>query len=152
MASTYQFRRVVPALAEQRHSDSGSIRPGSFSTLQNFLQGTVSTFTYAPSYTPLSWRQLESAFYAEDAVKLNQASNFGWFPAEFTNGWNEAYGRAANYAFDSNGSSSRNRWSGIPSIARTTASFFPRPCGIAWSPSDRRKLWSAGVRSLLRVE
>src|SRR5260221_6558617 len=76
----------------------------SFSTLQGFLQGTVSTFTYAPSYTPLSWRQLESAFYAEDAIKLNPNLELRLgFRAEFTNGWTEAYARAGNYAFDSSG-------------------------------------------------
>src|SRR6202030_1827070 len=42
----------------------------SFSSLQAFLQGNVSTYTYAPSYTPLSWRSIEGAFYAEDAIKL----------------------------------------------------------------------------------
>ena len=33
----------------------------SFSNLQSFLQGTVSTFTVAPSPTELGWRSLESA-------------------------------------------------------------------------------------------
>jgi len=28
----------------------------SFTNLQSFLQGKVSTYTYAPSYTPLGWR------------------------------------------------------------------------------------------------
>ena len=42
----------------------------SFTNLQTFLQGKVSTYTYAPSYTPLSWRSLEGAFYVEDAIKL----------------------------------------------------------------------------------
>ena len=31
----------------------------SFTNLQSFLQGTVSTYTYAPNYTPLGWRSLE---------------------------------------------------------------------------------------------
>jgi hypothetical protein len=35
----------------------------SFSNLQTFLQGKVSTYTYAPGQTPLSWRSLESAVF-----------------------------------------------------------------------------------------
>src|ERR1019366_6069572 len=42
----------------------------SFSNLPGFLAGNVSTWTYAPSYTPLSWRSLEGAYFAEDAIKL----------------------------------------------------------------------------------
>src|SRR5580658_10169563 len=42
----------------------------SFTNLQSFLQGKISTYTYAPSYTPLNWRSLEGAFYAEDTIKL----------------------------------------------------------------------------------
>ena len=54
----------------------------SFTSLQTFLAGTVSTYTslgppsstFTPSYTglvtPLSWRSLEGAFFAEDAIKL----------------------------------------------------------------------------------
>jgi hypothetical protein len=61
----------------------------SFTNLQTFLQGTVSTYTFAPSYTPLSWRSLEGAVYAKDAIKLTPSFelNVG-FRGEFTNGWN----------------------------------------------------------------
>src|SRR6266404_2149293 len=113
----------------------------SFSTLQNFLQGTVSTFTYAPSYTPLSWRQLESAFYAEDAVKLNPSLELRLgFRAEFTNGWNEAYGRAANYAFDSNGVLITQPVVGNSVYSQNNGKFLPSPrVGIAWSPFGSKK-------------
>ena len=76
----------------------------SFTSLQTFLQGKVSTYTYAPSYTPLGWRSLEGAFYAEDAIKLKPSLELRiGFRGEFTNGWNEVHGRASNYVFDSNG-------------------------------------------------
>src|SRR5258708_30980663 len=46
----------------------------------------------------------EGAFYVEDAIKVKPSLElrFG-FRGESTNGWNEAHGRASNYAFDSNG-------------------------------------------------
>jgi len=76
----------------------------SFTNLQTFLQGKVSTYTYAPSFTPLSWRSIEGAFYAEDAIKLKPSVELRiGFRGEFTNGWNEAHGRASNYAFDAAG-------------------------------------------------
>ena len=113
----------------------------SFSTLQTFLQGTVSTYTYAPSYTPLSWRQLESAFYAEDAVKLNPSLELRLgFRAKFTNGWNEAYGRAANYAFDSNGVLITQPVVGNSVYSQNNGKFLPSPrVGIAWSPFGSKK-------------
>jgi hypothetical protein len=113
----------------------------SFSTLQAFLQGKVSTYTYAPSYTPLSWRQLESAFYAEDAIKLKPSVELRLgFRAEFTNGWNEAYGRAANYAFDSNGAVITQPVVGNSVYSQNNGKFLPAPrVGIAWSPFGSKK-------------
>src|SRR6516225_4899165 len=63
----------------------------SFTNLQTFLKGQVSTYTYAPAYTPLSWRSTQGAAYAEDAIKLksNLELRLG-FRFESTNGWNEA--------------------------------------------------------------
>src|SRR4029077_9269596 len=77
----------------------------SFSSLSAFIQqGLVSTYTYAPSYTPLGWRSSEGAFYVEDAIKLKPSVKLrGGLRREFTSGWNEAHGRASNYGFDSAG-------------------------------------------------
>ncbi len=73
----------------------------SFNNLQTFLQGSISTYTIAPSYTPLSWRSLEGAFFVEDAFKVTPSLEVRLgFRGESTNGWNEANGRAANYTFD----------------------------------------------------
>ncbi len=42
----------------------------SFGSLTSFLQGTIGTFTVAPSPTPLSWRSRELAGYVQDTIKL----------------------------------------------------------------------------------
>src|SRR5262249_37598057 len=42
----------------------------SFTNLQTFLQGKVSTYTFAPGATPMAWRSLEGALYAEDTIRL----------------------------------------------------------------------------------
>src|SRR5271156_4045926 len=76
----------------------------SFTNLQSFLQGNVSTYTYAPSFTPLGWRSVEGASYAEDAIRVRPLLELRvGFRGESTNGWNEVDGRASNYAFDSGG-------------------------------------------------
>src|SRR5580693_2232996 len=113
----------------------------SFTNLQSFLQGTVSTYTYAPSFTPLNWRSLEGAFYAEDAIKINPSFELRiGFRGESTNGWNEAHGRASNYAFGSNGVIVTQPVIGNSALAVNTAKFLPAPrIGIAWSPFASKK-------------
>jgi hypothetical protein len=113
----------------------------SFTNLQSFLQGTVSTYAYAPSFTPLNWRSLEGAFYAEDAIKINPSFELRiGFRGESTNGWNEAHGRASNYAFDSNGVIVTQPVIGNSALAVNNAKFLPAPrIGIAWSPFASKK-------------
>ena len=112
----------------------------SFNNLQTFLQGAISTYSFASSPTPMSWRSLEGAFFAEDAIKLtpNLEVRLG-FRGEFTNGWNEAYGRASNYLF-SNGVINTNPTIGNSAFTANNARFLPAPrAGIAWSPFGSKK-------------
>jgi Carboxypeptidase regulatory-like domain len=113
----------------------------SFTNLQTFLQGRVSTYAYAPSYTPLSWRSTEGAFFVEDAIKVNSSLELRiGFRGESTNGWNEAQGRASNYAFDSNGVIITNPVVSGSALAVNNAKFLPAPrLAVAWSPFSSKK-------------
>ena len=113
----------------------------SFTNLASFLAGTVSTYTYAPTHTPLGWRSLEGAFFAEDTIKLKPSLELRLgFRGEFTNGWNEAHGRASNYAFDSAGIILTTPATGDSALSVNNAKFLPAPrVGIAWSPSASKK-------------
>jgi hypothetical protein len=113
----------------------------SFTNLETFLEGKVSTYTYAPSYTPLGWRSLESAFYAEDAVRLSSSLELRMgFRAESTNGWNESHGRASNYLFDSDGVIATQPAVGDSVFTKNNAKFLPAPrLGLAWSPFASKK-------------
>jgi Carboxypeptidase regulatory-like domain len=113
----------------------------SFTNLQTFLQGTVSTYTFAPSYTPLSWRSIEGAFYAEDVIKVTPSWELRiGFRGESTNGWNEAYGRASNYAFNSSGVIETQPVVGGSAFTVNNAKFLPAPrIGTAWSPFASKK-------------
>jgi hypothetical protein len=113
----------------------------SFANLQSFLQGKVSTYTYAPSYTPLGWRTLEGAAYAEDAIRVTSSLEvrFG-FRAEFTNGWNEANGRGSNYLFDQHGIIATDPTVAGSIFTANKAKFLPAPrAAVAWAPFASKK-------------
>jgi hypothetical protein len=113
----------------------------SFTNLQSFLKGSVSTYTYTPNYTPLAWRTTEVAGFAEDTIKLksNLELRVG-FRAEGTNGWNEAQGRASNYAFDSTGVIITQPVIGNSALAVNNAKLLPAPrVAVAWSPFGSQK-------------
>ena len=113
----------------------------SFTNLASFLSGTVSTYTYAPTHTPLGWRSLEGAFFAQDTIKLKPSLELRLgFRGEFTNGWNEAHGRASNYTFDSAGVILTTPATGDSAFSVNDAKFLPAPrVGTAWSPSASKK-------------
>ncbi len=116
-----------------------------FTSLQTFLQGTTSSFLYDPAPTEMNWRSLFGAFYAEDVIRLwpKLTLSLG-FRDEFSTGWNEAHGRAANYTF-SNGTISSQPRIGDSIFTVNNAKFLPQPrIGVAWSPLGSRTVIHAG--------
>jgi len=115
-----------------------------FTGLPTFLSGTGS-FLFDPSPTPLSWRSWFGAWYVEDAIRVRPSLSLSLgFRDEFSTGWHEAYGRAANYTF-SNGviSSTPNIGNSLFTINR--AKFLPQPrIGLAWSPMGGKTVVRAG--------
>jgi hypothetical protein len=94
------FQRV------QDNEDTASRQLGqaSFTSLTTFLQGKVGSFQVVPTPSELGWRSLLGAWYFEDTMKLlpNLTLQAG-IRHEFTNGWNEVAGRAANYVTNGEG-------------------------------------------------
>lgn len=116
-----------------------------FSSLQTFLQGTTSSFLFDPAPTEMNWRSLFAAWYAEDVMRLTSrlAVSLG-FRDEFTSGWNEAHGRAANYTFPGGIISSQPHVGGA-FFTTNHARFLPQPrIGLAWSPFTNRTVFRAG--------
>jgi hypothetical protein len=113
----------------------------SFSNLQTFLEGKASTYTFAPGQTPLSWRSLESAVFAEDTIRVRPPFELRvGFRGEFTNGWNEAQGRASNYLADSNGVILTQPAVGGSAFTKNRAKFLPSPrVSLAFSPFGSKK-------------
>lgn len=116
-----------------------------FASLQTFLQGITSSFLYDPKPTEMNWRSLFGALYAEDVYRLSPKMTLSiGFRDEFSTGWNEAHGRAANYTF-SNGVISTEPRISSSTFTTNNAKFLPQPrIGLAWSPLNRKTVVRAG--------
>ena len=106
-----------------------------FSSLETFLNGTISSFLFDPSPTEMNWRSLLGAWYGQDTIRVTPRFTMTLgFRDEFTTGWNEAHGRASNYMF-SNGVISTEPHVGDSLFTVDNAKFLPQPrIGVAWSP------------------
>ena len=116
-----------------------------FTSLQTFLPGNTSSFLYDPAPTEMNWRSLLGAWYAEDVIRFTPRLTVSLgFRSEFTTGWNEAHGRAANYTFNNGVISSQPRVAGSL-FTVNNAKFLPEPrVGIAWSPFGSKTVIRAG--------
>src|SRR5215467_3651143 len=116
-----------------------------FSSLTSFLQGSMASFLWDPSPTEMNWRSLFGAWYAEDVVRVFPRLTLSLgFRDEFTTGWNEAHGRAANYTFN-NGVISDTPHVGDSLFTVNNAKFLPQPrIGLAWSPLTDKTVIRAG--------
>jgi hypothetical protein len=116
-----------------------------FTGVPGFLAG-VGSFLYDPTPTPVSWRSLYGAWYVQDVIRLlpNLTLSLG-FRDELTTGWNEAYGRASNYAY-SNGliSSQPVVGNSLFNVNHAKGLLQPR-VGLAWSPWGTKTVVRAGA-------
>jgi len=121
-----------------------------FTSLKTFLSGTISSFLFDPAPTELNWRSLFGAWYAQDTIRITPRFTLTLgFRDEFTTGWNEAHGRAANYTF-TNGVISTTP-AGLPThigdslFTTNNAKFLPQPrIALAWSPFNAKTVFRAG--------
>ncbi|UWZ84149.1 TonB-dependent receptor [Occallatibacter riparius] len=110
-----------------------------FASLKTFLAGTTSSFLYSPSPTEMNWRSLFGAIHVEDVIRLNPHLTVSLgFRGEFSTGWNEAHGRAANYTF-TDGVISSQPHIGHNAFTENNAKFLPQPrIGLAWNPRHEK--------------
>lgn len=124
------FQRVQ----ENDSTASRQLGQAAFASLTTFLQGTLSSFQVVPDANELGWRSLFGAAYFEDAIKLapNLTLSAG-LRYEFTTGWNEESGRAANYITGSNGFLETNPLVGSSVFTQNNATHLLGPrAGLAW--------------------
>ncbi len=119
-----------------------------FPSLTNFLGGTFGTgsFVIDPASTPLSWRSLFGAIYAEDVIRVSPSLTLSLgYRQEFSTGWNEAYGKASNYTF-TNGVINTQPVIGSGVFTQNNEWFLPQPrIGLAWSPIGSKTVIRAGA-------
>jgi hypothetical protein len=117
-----------------------------FTNLTTFLEGTVATFLFDPTPTPLGWRSLLGAWYITDDLRLTPKLTLSLgFRDEFTNGWNEAHGHGGNFVFD-NGIIVTQPVVASSVFTRNNAKFLPQPrIGLAWSPFGAKTVIRAGA-------
>ena len=117
----------------------------SFSGINALLGGVIGTFTYDPAPTPMDWRSLFAAWYAQDTIRLTRQITLSLgFRAESSTGWNEAHGRAANYFF-ANGVINSTPHVGSAAFNVNNEKFLPQPrIGLAWSPFSEKTVFRAG--------
>jgi hypothetical protein len=124
------FQRVQ----DNENTASRRLGQASFASLQTFLAGTATSFQVVPSPAELGWRSVFGAWYVEDAIKVrrNLTLQIG-LRHEFTNGWNEVAGRAANYVTDEQGVLKTAPIVGSSVFTKNNAKklFGPR-LGLAW--------------------
>jgi carboxypeptidase family protein len=127
-------------LQDNEDTASRQLGQATFASLTTFLQGTVSSFQVIPTANELGWRSLFGAWYAQDSIKLrsNLTLQLG-IRHEFSTGWNEELGRAANYITD-NGVLETNPVVGNSVFTQNNAThlFAPR-VGLAWDPFGNGK-------------
>jgi len=91
-------------LRDNEDTASRQLGQATFTSLTTFLQGTVSSFQVVPAANELGWRSWFGAWYVEDSLKLRSNLTLqAGLRHEFSTGWNEVSGRAANYIPDSSG-------------------------------------------------
>jgi hypothetical protein len=116
-----------------------------FTSLTTFLLGSIGSFLFDPAPTAMSWRSTFGALYAEDVIRLSPKLTLSLgFRDEFSTGWNEAQGRAANYTF-ANGIISSQPHIGNSFFTANNAKLLPQPrIGVAWSPLGPKTVLRAG--------
>jgi hypothetical protein len=123
-------------LQDNENTASRQLGQASFTSLTTFLQGTVSSFQVVPNPNELGWRSFLGAWYAEDVMKLRRNLTIrAGLRYEFTNGWNEADGRAANYITNSQSVLETNPLVGKSVFTSNNATHLLGPrVGLAWDP------------------
>ena len=134
-------------LQDNEGGASSMIGQSTFATLTAFLQGTVQTFQLSPSHVGVGWRSLFGAWFLQDTVKLRSNLTLrAGIRHEFTTGWNEVAGRAANFVLDPQGVLETDTRVGDSIFTKNNAKrlFGPR-VGLAWDPfSNTRTAIRAG--------
>jgi len=116
-----------------------------FTSLQTLLQGSIGSLLYDPAPTEMNWRSWLGAWFVEDVIRLAPRLTLSLgFRDEWSDGWNEANGRASNYTYPGGVISTQPRIADSV-FTVNNAKFLPQPrFGLAWSPFGSKTVINAG--------
>ncbi|HLH31317.1 MAG TPA: carboxypeptidase-like regulatory domain-containing protein, partial [Terriglobia bacterium] len=130
----------------QDNEDTASRRLGvaNFASITTFLQGTLNPatgFQIVPKSTELGFRSWFGAWFAEDSIRVRRNLTVrAGLRHEFTDGWNEKSGRAANYVADANGVLKTDPIVGNSAFTENKAKWLLSPrVSFAWDPFGKGK-------------
>jgi hypothetical protein len=138
------FGAWVQKMQDNENTASRRVGVANFATPSAFLQGTLNAttgFQVVPKATGLGFRSWFGAWFAEDSIRLRRNLTLrAGIRHEFTNGWNEKYGRAANYVTDASGILLTDPQRGSSAFSANNAKwlFSPR-IALAWDPFGKGK-------------
>ncbi len=125
----------------RQNETSNAFGTATFSDLSSFLQGKPTTVVLQPNIAQNPWRVWEGAWYLQDSMKLrpNLTVSLG-LRHEFTNGFNNKYGKAANFVAGPDGVLLTQPRIGNSVLTQNNARwlFGPR-AGLAWDPFGNDK-------------
>ncbi len=126
----FWFQRVQ----DNENTASRRLGQATFTSLATLQAGTVSTFQVVPAPNELGWRSIFGAWFVQDTIRVHKNLTIdAGIRHEFTNGWNEVAGRAANYIPDINGVLQTNPIIGDSVFTRNNAKKLLAPrVGLAW--------------------
>ena len=108
-----------------------------YKTVKDFLQDNAFQALLVRNPVMVGYRSLEAAWYVQDEIKLrsNLSIRLG-LREEMTNGWNEVFGRCANYLYDANFVIQTNPHIGNSCLQHNSAKDLWQPrVGLAWDPT-----------------
>lgn len=116
-----------------------------FTSLQTLLEGSIGSLLYDPAPTEMNWRSWFGAWFVEDVIRLAPRLTLSLgFRDEWSDGWNEAHGRASNYTYPDGVISTQPRIADSV-FTVNNAKFLPQPrFGAAWSPFGSKTVINAG--------
>jgi len=128
--------RAQENLAGAAQGSAGNV---AYKDVTSFLQDKPTAAILVRNPVPVGYRSWEGAWYVQDEIALRRNLNLRLgLRDEFTDGWNEAFGRCTNYFYDPGFVIQTNPNIGNSCFSKNNARLLLQPrVGLAWDPTGK---------------